>query len=147
VDDRWVLCVQIRERVGGVGQVGEHTRRSESGVAAAAQQARKIGPVHPVHGDDVLVVVEEVLPHKRKRGVRREAEQDPCLSQQVLPIGRAAHQEDLERDEPVVLMVESPDDAPLAARSQLLQELVAFAQKLSHRTPTAVRRALVHYAP
>ncbi len=137
MDDRRVLSVQIGESVGRVGQVCEHARWSKSGLPASAQQPREVDAVDPVHGDDVVVGIEEVLAHEGKRGMRRKLEQNPCLSQQVLPIRRVAYGAELERDEPIVLVVEGLEDPPLAACSQRFQELVALPQKLSHRIPGA----------
>ena len=140
VDDRRVLSVQIGESVGRVGQVCEHARWSKSGLPASAQQPREVGAVDPVHGDDVVVGIEEVLAHEGKRGMRRELEQNPCLSQQVLPIRRVAHGAELERDEPIVLVVEGLEDPPLAARSQRFQELVALAAEAQSSHPRHAMR-------
>jgi hypothetical protein len=69
--------------------------------------------------------------------VGRQAEEGAGLGQQVVPIGRAADREDLERHRPVVSVVERLDDPALAPGAQRVQELVALVQQLGHRSSMA----------
>ena len=102
------------------------------GCAALGEQPREVGAVHPVHRDDVLVAVEEVLAHDGQSGVGAEPEEDARLAQKLVPAAVADNRTDLERDDPVVLCVEGFDDASLAAGADRLEDVVAPAQLLRH---------------
>ena len=125
VDDGRVLRVQVRERLGRLGEVGEHARRRQTGSAPLAQQPRKVGAVHPVHRHDVPVAVEEVLSHQRQRRMGGNRKQDARLVEQLVAQPLVAHLADLQRDDSVVLAVERLDHVPLAARAERPQHLVA----------------------
>ena len=68
VDDRWFVVMQVIEHVGDdreiVGDVGDRQSR----VSLFLEQLLQIGPVDPVHDDDVAVAVvrEEVAAHDGK---------------------------------------------------------------------------------
>ena len=94
------------ERLRRLGEVGEHARRRQTGPAPLAQQPREVGAVHPVHGHDVPVAVEEVLADQRERRMGRNRKQDPRLVQQLLPQALVADLANLQRDDSVVLAVE-----------------------------------------
>ena len=68
VDHRGRLRVQVRERLRRLREVRQHARRGEPRAAAVAEQRRQVGAIDPVHRDDVVVAVEEVLAHERQRG-------------------------------------------------------------------------------
>jgi hypothetical protein len=84
MDDRRVLGVQERECLSGFGQVGQDARQGQAGSARLPEQLCQVGAVDPVHHDDVLIPVEEVLAHEWQRLVRRQPEQDPCFSEEVI---------------------------------------------------------------
>ena len=84
VDDRRVLRVQERQRLGGLGEVGEHARGRQAGRAPLGQDPREVGAVDPVHRDDVLVLHEEVLTDSGRAGCGCEAEQQAGLTEQLL---------------------------------------------------------------
>ena len=65
VHDRRVPRVQERQRLGGLGEVGHHAGGREAGGAPLGQDPGEVGPVDPVHRDDVLVLDEEVLADQR----------------------------------------------------------------------------------
>ena len=141
VDDRRVLGVQVGERLRRLGEVGEHARRRQTRPAPIAQQRGEVGAVHPVHGHDVPVAVEEVLSHQRKRRMRRNRKQDACLVEELVAQPLVAHLADLQRDESVVLAVQGLDDVSLAARAERPQHLVAVLDEplasMSRRFPPA----------
>ena len=89
-----------------------------------AEQSREIRAFHPVHRDDVPIVFEEVLSHEREVLVRRNAQQDPSLCEEILSISAGPDGPDLERDESVVLVVERFHDATFAALAYDLEQLV-----------------------
>ena len=124
--------MQVRQRLGGLREVAEHARRREPGAPAVGQQRRQVGAVDPVHRDDVVVAVEEVLAHERQRRVRREGEQHARLAEQLLARRRVAHRADLQRDEAAVLAVERLDDLRLAAGAERLEHLVAVLEQGQH---------------
>ena len=124
--------MQVRERLGRLGEVGEHARRREPGAPAVAQQRRQVGAVDPVHRDDVVVAVEEVLAHQRQGRVRRQRQQHARLAEQLLARRVVADRADLQRDEPAVLAVERLDDPRLAAGAQRREHLVALLEERQH---------------
>ena len=142
VDDRRVLRVQVRERLGRLGEVGEHARRRQTRSAPLAQQPRKVGALHPVHGHDVAVAVEEVLSNQRQRRMRGNREQDAGLVQELVAQPVVAHLADLQRDESVVLAVERLDHVPLAARTERSQHLIAVLDEPSSDVATCPRWAM-----
>ena len=138
VDDRRVERVQVRERLGGVGEVGEDARGCQAGAAALAQQRLEIGALHPVHRDHVAVALEEVLADERQPRVRWNGEQDARLREQVLAGLAVIDGADLQRDVAAVLAVERLHDTSLAADAERLEQLVALADQLHRalRSPT-----------
>ncbi|MGA2011050.1 MAG: hypothetical protein ABSH51_11050 [Solirubrobacteraceae bacterium] len=77
VNDRRFLRMQMRERVGRFGEVCQHARGREPRLPTVAQQRRQVGAVNPVHRQDVVIAVEEILADKRQRRMRWNREQDP----------------------------------------------------------------------
>ena len=57
--------MQVGERLGRLGEVGEHARRRESRPPALAEQRREVGALDPVHRDDVA--------RRRRRSPRARA--------------------------------------------------------------------------
>ena len=117
VDDRRVLRVQVGQRLGGLGEVGEHARRRQARAAAVAQQARRGRCRRP-------------SPSRRRSCRRRRSPRGPAAAPGAAG-GRAAaraspssssrasssrDRADLQRDDAVVLAVERLDHAALAAR-------------------------------
>ena len=128
---RRVLGVQVSERLGRLGEVGEHARRRQTGPAALAHQPRKVGALHPVHGHDVPVAVEEVLANQRQRRMRGNRKQDAGLVQELVAQAVVAHLADLQRDDAVVLEVQGLDDLSLAAGADRAQHLIAILDEQS----------------
>src|SRR5439155_11263494 len=89
----------------------------------------------PVHGDDVLIAVEEVVAHERNVRMGRDGEEHARFSEQHLPVDPGTGGADLEGDGASVLMVKRLDDTALASVSDHLDQLVPFPQELSHRVP------------
>ena len=77
VDDGRVVPVQEGECLGPLRDGAENGRGCQPGCALLRQQTPEIGPVDPVHHDDVLVFVEKVVAHERQACVRLEREEDP----------------------------------------------------------------------
>jgi hypothetical protein len=65
VENGWVVPVQEREGFGRLSQSAEDGRGCQPGCSLFGQQPPQIGPLDPVHHDDVLVVMEEVVAHER----------------------------------------------------------------------------------
>jgi hypothetical protein len=125
----------MRQRLGGLRQVRQHARRRQARPAPLTQQRGQIGAVDPVHCHHVVLAFEEVLPDERQRRMRRNREQDPRLTQQLLPCLVIPHRTDLQGDEPVVLAIQRFHDTPLAADSERLEELVSLLDQRRHRQP------------
>ena len=80
VNHRRVLAVEVGQRGCRIREPGEHDRRTEPGTAPGMEQATEVRALHPVHGDDVLVAVEEVVAHERHVGVWRDGRAAPRAS-------------------------------------------------------------------
>ena len=101
VHDRRVLRVQEHQRLGGLGEVGHHAGGRQAGRSPLGQDPREVGPVDPVHRDDVLVVDEEVLADQRQRRVRLRGraagrasrEQAPRAPRRRAPAGSSARRD------------------------------------------------------
>ena len=116
----------MSERLGRLGEVREHARRRQTWPAPLAQQPRKVGALHPVHGHDVSIAVEEVLADQRQRRMRGNRKQDAGLVQELVAQAVVADLADLQRDNPVVLPVQGLDHLPLAADAERAPHLVAI---------------------
>ena len=116
----------MSERLGGLGQIGEHARRRQTGPAPLAEQPRKVGALHPVHGHDVPIAIEEVLSNHWQRGMRGNREQDAGLVQELIAQAVVAQLADLQCDESVVLEVQGLDHMSLAAGAERAQHLIAL---------------------
>jgi hypothetical protein len=74
VNDRGLLVVQKRQRLGGLGEIFEHARQRQARGPVVAEELREVRAVDPIHHDHVLVALEEVLAHERERRMRRQPE-------------------------------------------------------------------------
>jgi hypothetical protein len=123
-------CVRASARL---GEIRQHARRRQSWPATIAEQLRQVSPVDPVHRDHVAVSVEEVLANQRQCRVRRNAEQDACLTEKLLARAGVARRSNLQGDKALVLVVQRLDHARLAADPERFEELVAIPEQRGHR--------------
>jgi len=107
--------VQEGQRLGGLGEVRKDARQGESGSALGPQQSREVGAIDPIHHDDVLVVVEEVLSDERQRRMRRQPEQDPGLAEKIIAAPIRSDRSDLQSHRASVLVIERLHHPRLAA--------------------------------
>ena len=147
VDQRRVVAVQVHQRLGRLGQVGEDAPRCEPGSTAIAQQRGQVDAIDPVHRDDVVVAVEEVVAHEGQRRVRCDREQHARLGEQGLSRTSVMDRSDLQGDEPAVLAVQRLDHPRRTADTEGLEELVAILEELCHHLcclakPTPRRESL-----
>ena len=124
VDDGRFMPMQVVERVGDLRQVVDHVLEREPRVALLLEHLLEVRAVDPVHDHHVAgaVMGEEVAPHHRQPRVRLDAHEQPGLGEELVPVhvGDRVH---LERDQPVVHLVERLEHRrapPLAHRSQHL---------------------------
>ena len=129
----------MRERLGRLGEIGQHARRREPRAPVLGEQRRQVGALDPVHRNDVVVAVEEVLAHQRQRRMRRQRQQHARLAEQVLARGLIAYRADLQRHEAAVLAVERLDDLCLTAGPHRREHLVAVLEERQHRRVRPVR--------
>ena len=64
MDHRRVLRVKMRQRLGRLGEIREYARRRQPGRPRSRRSVARSSAVDPVHRDDVLISVEEVLPYQ-----------------------------------------------------------------------------------
>jgi hypothetical protein len=138
VDDRRRVPVEVVERGGRLAHVLGDLGRWETGVAAVGEDARQTHALDPVHHDAVAIFVEEVLADDREAGMRLQAEEHPSLPEEAAAFELGADMEDLERDDPIVLVVEDAGDLALTAVTEDRKDLVALAyEPRSHLTPVS----------
>src|SRR3712207_4897773 len=104
--------MQVVERVRDLLQITKDDRIGETRVAALSKQGREIGALDPVHHQVVAVAFKEVIAYNGEPGMRFEIEQHTRLFEQELAILGSGNFSDLDRDRPVVKMVERLDDFP-----------------------------------
>jgi hypothetical protein len=72
--------------------------------------------------------------------MRLQAEQHPCFPEEAAAFELGTDLEDLERDDPIVLVVERAGDLALPAVTEDREDLVTLADELRiHRHPRLVR--------
>ena len=149
VDDRWLVGMEVIERLGRLRQVLDDVLERETRGPVGVEEVLQVGAVDPVHDHHVLapVIGEQVAAHDRESGMRRHRHQQSGLGQQGVAVGCAGGI-DLERHEPVVDRVEGLHDRRAVARADRAQHFVPAAdqrRRISHvrrrrpRTPRCRR--------
>ncbi len=87
MDDGGIVPVEVGQRLPDLGEVAEDGGRGEAGRPLPAEQPVEVDPLDPVHDDDVVVALEEVVPDQRQPGVRVEREQRPGGPNQLVAGG------------------------------------------------------------
>jgi hypothetical protein len=118
------MAVQEAQRLSGLAEVGQDTRARESGTPPLSDELGEIGSVDPIHHEDVVVALEEVLPDQRQRRMRLQPEQGSALPQKVTAVAVVANRSQLERHHAREAVIQRLDHSRRADAAHGFQQLV-----------------------
>ena len=125
VHDRWVVPMEVIERVGYRREPDEHRAQRQARVTALEDEAPERHALDPVHHQHIgLVVEEEAVADGRDRRVRPQPEERAPVREK--PVARDIRPDvaDLQRHHTIVLAVDGAHDLGRALTAEDLEQLV-----------------------
>jgi hypothetical protein len=132
MDDGGIVPVEVGERIPDLREVGQDGGRGQARRPLPAEEALQVDALDPVHDDDVVVTLEEVVPHQRQARVRVEGEQCTGRPDELVPGASLGGRSNLQGHLAVVLMIQGPHHPAFATLADHLQGLVSATEHLCH---------------